>query len=270
MFFINADGNPTTMENLLVSPVVNAYQNCNGPIEIVCWSDDEIQVRVPTVGRSDDINIARSASTAASGPVTVKNIFGFFTSTNNWNIDDLKVKWSINNYLSSEAENPENTDFQYTLQNMNGQGGYSIKYSPNFQSNYPAREEFEAALDTWRCVTGLNVIIDNNYSGDNGLVTVGFGDFPSESTATGRTRTFWRLCESGGEISTAVVRKAEIIFNNSSGLFQLPFDLAACGYFCFDFQSTALHELGHSLTIGHTLQEEDVMYILEVMYGEFV
>lgn len=213
--------------------------------DIISWSDNSITVKVP--------------SSAGTGPI---NINGSTTSASNLNVQYSHI--DINNDFFGFASA---TRQRYYLRNLDGIGGYTFQFNTSFASNTAAVAAFNRALISWRCATGVgfrasgttsvttsandgvNAVYFNSSlpSGTLGVCTSNF-----EASATGgcnQNNTVWWLADM--DIQFRDIPLAG--FNWEFG----PVSPAGSE---FDFESVALHELGHAHGLGHVIAPGNVMH----------
>ncbi|MEI7735165.1 MAG: T9SS type A sorting domain-containing protein [Ferruginibacter sp.] len=214
---------------------------------IVSWSATQIQVRVP--------------SRAGTGTFTVTDNLGAASAASS----TLNIKYSILNLTFGAA--PE--ERMFNLMNNNGSGGYSFVYSTSTAgsgvdfSTSAQKAPFERAIATWKEVCGLNyinaatttsqsiaaatapniIMLDNTNTGVPVLPSgVLASCYYSGGSCTGNLNSqspgFDILIRNSG-VSTGAVN-----FNN--GPCKTSIAIAE-----FDMESVLLHELGHSLGLGH-------------------
>ncbi len=218
---------------------------------VISWSSTQIKVRVPTQ--------------AGTGPVrVVDNIGNFVNSSTN-----LQVIYSV---LTADFGAPYEIK-QFTLGNMNGSGGYSIKYSSstansgvNINSS-AAKATFLRAMNTWKESVGVNFI----EAGTTSLQTVNPDDgeniiqYDNGGTSLGPLADgVLATCFSGITICTndPVNNQARktgfdiVIRNTGYSAGSTPFTLGPCPPLSeasnvVDLETVLLHELGHALNLGH-------------------
>ncbi len=214
---------------------------------IVSWSATQIQVRVP--------------SRAGTGTFTVTDNLGVVSAASS----TLNVKYSVLNLTFGAAP----TERMFNLMNNNGSGGYTYVYSTSTAgsgidfSTSLQKAPFERAITTWKEVCGLNyinggtttsqsiapasspniIMLDNTNTGvpvlPNGvLASCYFSGGSCTGNLNSQSPGFDILIRSSG-VSTGAVN-----FNNGP----CKTSTAITEY---DMESVLLHELGHSLGLGH-------------------
>ncbi len=148
------------------------------------------------------------------------------------------------------------------LVNKNNAGGYTLKLSTSFNGNQNRVESFERALETWQCNTFFNAIIDgttsintNSLDGTNavywaslggGTLGICYSYFSAQGNSNCQQQnTVWYLNE------------MDIGFNSNINWEYGPAPAAGGKY---DFESVALHEIGHGHGLGHVINTNSVMH----------
>jgi PKD repeat protein len=210
---------------------------------IVSWSDVQIQVIVP--------------SGVGTGTVRVTNA----TAESIVSGSNITINYNQTNVAAGLEPN---------LINENGTGGYTYVYSTgtanngvSFDGHANAKVRFESALATWRCNTGFNVIVGANTAisttGNDGSNVVMFDNdaAPLPAGVLGTAYSFYSSC--GGPWRVTGI---DIVFKRDG--------FGATWYFganaatqpggTSDFETVALHELGHNHQLGHTISPGAVMH----------
>ncbi|MEZ4884116.1 MAG: matrixin family metalloprotease [Chitinophagales bacterium] len=237
VYYANADNGGQTM-------VASAYAS-----DVLFWTNTSIQEKVN--------------QNAGTGTVQVNGI----TSSN-----VLQVDWAHNCIENAYSGFSEVTRQRYFLVDMDTQGGYTFHYNTNFNNNTAAKAAFERALESWRCATHINWkpsttttnISSSNSADDISIITFNTG-LPSgilgrsysyfSGTATGvcnQENTLWWARKIDIEFDSPPTNGATWNFGPAPST---PFALT------YDFESVALHELGHLHGLGHTIgANNDVMH----------
>jgi hypothetical protein len=213
--------------------------------DIISWSDNSITVKVPT--------------NAGTGPIRVN---GTFTSLTNLNVQYAHIS---NPAIFTGFSLP--TRQRYYLRNLDGMGGYTFQFNTTFAANTAAVASFNRALLSWRCGTGVNfrasgtTAIDT--SGNDGVNVVYFdASIPSGTLAVCAIN---RMASGGGPctMSNTVwwLSDMDIQFRDIPVTgFTWEYGPAAPVSSEFDFESVALHELGHGHGMGHVIAPGEVMH----------
>jgi hypothetical protein len=234
-----AGGNPT-----FVRPLNSDY---------ISWSDTQIQLLVP----SQTVNGANQLTgTTGSGQIKVTNN-GQETGTSS---SSLIIEYSVFNSVPATLNSQT---FLFSMQNLNGTGGYTFNINSNLAANVDAVASFTRAMNNWKCTTGINWTIGANTSVnqhlDDGINVVTFDDNdPLGPSVAGRGDFFFDSC-TDGTTTRFFVTDINVRFSANAAGFAWNFGAGNAPAGQIDFESTALHELGHIHGIEHTL-EASVMF----------
>lgn len=216
--------------------------------DLVSWSDTQIRIKIP--------------SNAGTGNIFVLDSGSILVGTSG-----ITIQYSAYNVCSDFFGFPEPTRQFPALADLNSAGGYTLTYNndtPNGSSDFAgdtdATDAFERALDSWRCATGVNFSIDatstsldiadddvnvvsysNLAAGTLGLTTSRYTAFTDGSC------TYWFLEEVDMEFSTTT---------------NWHFDQTPPAFTEFDFETVALHELGHAHGLDHIINSAAVMHYI--------
>ena len=232
------------------SPGAAATPNYTQPLasSYVAWSDTQIQVRVPS--RS------ASGSAAGTGLVQVVDAAGNVATS----AGTLTVTYALTNIA---YPNTVSQTYRIRLIGTDGSGGYTLAYSPSFSAN--AQTPFATALQSWRCATGMNRTIAtaattvDAASSDNVNVVRFAGASELGTGVLGVTNSYYSGCGTsaidkwvltGTDYSFAPVPYPGYTWN---------FTTSAPTSTQYDFQSVALHELGHGEQLTHIISPNGVM-----------
>ena len=220
--------------------------------DVIYWTDTEIRVKVP--------------KQAGSGTMQVKTSTGTVIGT-----EDIDINWALNPLYHDYRSFDEFTRQRVNFVDINGAGGYTIEMntSSGFASNTDAINAFKKALSTWQCASDVNFVLSetgtSTVSQNDGFCILEFStDLPTGVLAITSSRykgagnstcsnfnTLWRLKEFDIEFAHPSALPTGISWNfteNEPSIFE------------FDFQSIALHELGHAHGLAHVINEESVMH----------
>ncbi|WP_298782496.1 Ig-like domain-containing protein [uncultured Polaribacter sp.] len=208
----------------------NEYKNIPNS-EIKSWSDTKIEVYVPYYAGTGKIAL----STTSSG----NKIYSSNTVT---------VPYA---QLNSSYKQTQHID-------SNSNGGYTFSLNTDFAANTAAKEAFERAMETWSCNTSMNWEIGNTVVTDtqttrNGVNTVMF-DSTMSASQLGVCYSRWGSCSSTGD---RVVTEIDIIFNPNVNWNYTTSNASGSQY---DFETVALHELGHGRQIKHMIDDTKTMH----------
>jgi hypothetical protein len=236
VFFTNADDGGATFTSSGIAS------------DIISWSDGSITVK--------------PARRGGTGPI---NVNGTQTSASNLTINysHLDINSSFNGFGS-------NTRQRYYLRNKNGLGGYTYLYNiaSGFAGNAPAVAAFERVLSTWRCGTYINFrsggTTTAGLSGSDGINVVLFdGTLPAGVLARATTN-FSGSSMAGCTLANTVwwANDIDIQFFTDPPTVGFPWEYgpALPSFSEYDFETVALHELGHHHGLGHIIAPGAVMH----------
>jgi hypothetical protein len=201
--------------------------------EIITWTDNQITVYVPT--------------RAGTGTIQV-NVPGEGTGTS---VQTLTVTFSNLNVTFSGQ-------WPTRMISDNGNGGYTYNYFTDFAANTSAREAFERAFVNWRCNTFVNWQIGSttatNTHASDGINVVRF-DIGSElpGGVLGQAGNYYSSCDGINWHQTEI----DLRFDDGTNWY---YGTGSPGGAQFDFESVALHELGHGHQLGHVIEPGAVMH----------
>jgi len=206
--------------------------------EYVSWSDTQIKLKVPT--------------DAGTGVFRVTNNSGSSALSNT----SLTVEYNLTNVSYN------NRRYRTNMVDADGSGGYVLKYHTELYNNTQARNAFRRALDTWRC-NGTGVYFDDNgttnidQAAGDGVNVVRF-DNGNELPAgvLGQSYSYFIGCNGG---TTWVLDETDLVFNDGTNWNYDAADNSTANN-QYDFETVALHELGHSHQLGHVINTNDVMH----------
>ncbi|HEX2900822.1 MAG TPA: matrixin family metalloprotease, partial [Bacteroidia bacterium] len=157
---------------------------------------------------------------------------------------------------------------RYYLVNKNGAGGYTFVYNTAFNSNAAAAASFERALNTWRCATFVNF----NRSGTTAIATAAMDganvvtfDGTLPVGVLGRATSRFNGSATGGcNLANTIWWTDEIDVqffpDPPTAGFPWEYGPAAPSFTEYDFESVAVHELGHAHGLGHVIFAAGVMH----------
>lgn len=213
--------------------------------DIVSWSDNSITVKVP--------------ADAGTGPIRVN---GTFTSLTNLNVQYAHI--AIDNDFFGFASA---TRQRYYLRNLDGMGGYTFQFNNTFAANTAAVASFNRALLSWRCGTGVNFRASGttalSTSANDGTNVVYFNASIPSGTLGVCTSNFQASAGGPCTMSNTVwwLSDMDIQFRDIPVAgFTWEYGPAAPVASEFDFESVALHELGHGHGMGHVIAPGEVMH----------
>ena len=198
-------------------------------VEYVSWADNQIVVIVTSGAGTGAINVYNGTSTAVSS-------------------SNLTVSYNVIN---------ANT-YQVKHINNNTQGGYTWQLELSFDGQSNAKNSFLKSLAAWTCFTGINwkvgVPTPANQTGRDGINIVRF-DTGAELPAgvLGVAYTYYTSCGS----NKWEITETDLVFDKERNW---NFEDALPGPSQSDFQSVVQHELGHAHSLGHVIDNADLMH----------
>jgi len=207
------------------------------------------------VSWSDTSVVNKPASRAGTGPIRVNAQ----QSAGNLSVDYAHT--DINSNFSGFAGT---TRQRYYLRNLNGTGGMSLRYNTGsgFAGNAAAVASFERALSTWRCQAGIHFApggtTSNGLNGMDGVNSVLF-DTLGAGTLGVATSNFSGNANGGCNLQNTVWTLADLDIQFQTGV-AWQFGPGNPSASESDFESVALHEVGHGLGLGHRVASGETMH----------
>ncbi|OEK09319.1 hypothetical protein A8C32_11385 [Flavivirga aquatica] len=219
--------------------------------QVLTWSNTRITVEIP--------------SSAGTGNILVENA----DTTTGQSTSDLTITYSESNAEFDPDGNGPLGLYAYPIRhiNSNGSGGYTFQMQTGFFNNSEfqgAKAAFEKVLDQWRCETKVNWIVAGSATGidiaaadDVSVVKFDNNNVPSDNLPAGVLgQTFSRVsgCGISGMPATwnAHVTEIDIVFDSAIDWF---FGTGLPDFVQYDFESVALHELGHAHQLSHVIDD---------------
>jgi hypothetical protein len=218
-------------------------------------------IATDNVSWADGSIVNKPARAAGTGPI---NVNGAMTSATS-----LTITYSHLNINSSFSGFGSTTRQRYFLVNKNGLGGYTFTYNTAFAANTPAKNSFERGLLTWRCNTFVNFWRD--YTTTSGLTTAAQDgvnlvvfDASLPVGVLGRATSYFfgsstGLCNLSNTVWWADELDMQFAPDPPVAGFTWQYGPALPTSSQYDFESVALHELGHHHGLGHVIDGADVM-----------
>ncbi len=237
-FGINPDGTSLVeFRNPDIGTLIIGYQGVPGN-HIISWSDTTIQLFVP--GRDPSLNRAG----AGSGQIRVTNDVGQVSN-------GPSVTVLYNRFVKGVED-------QLLYQNDNSLGGYSLNFNTSLVNNSAAFEDFNRAVEKWQCGIQSNIVIGPETEiackANDGINLVAFDTNCALPSGVLAQTTHWFLtCEDG----TPIFLEMDIIIDNEVAWHYSDDPTPNDRY---DFETLALHELGHFHGIGHNLENNSLMF----------
>ena len=227
--------------------------------QILTWTNTRITVEIP--------------SEAGTGKVKVTNNDGSLLVSN----DTLFIRYAQANIISDYLNSGVNVAYKTQLINDNGSGGYTWHMSSGFTQQTGAKEALQRALKTWSCETQLNWILNESNiitsasaqhkANLDGINVLTFDDSTSTDpdsnlpdTVLGLRTSHYSGCtvtKNGVSSLEWYVTEFDIIFDDETNW---NFNSQNPSSTEFDFESVALHELGHCRQMDHIIDTNNIMH----------
>ncbi|WP_422106433.1 T9SS type A sorting domain-containing protein [Winogradskyella sp.] len=246
---INGSGFGTTAQNIGFANSDDGGATFTTAIatQILSWSDTQIVVQIPSKAGTGQVAIINSAG---------NSILGTSPQT-------LTIEYAQINIVSDAIS--AGTNIAYNTQHVNddSNGGYTWQMFTDFDANTSANASFIRALDTWRCTTDVywtvGAVTATDIVADDGVNIVRFdngGELPNG--VLGRcTSRFSGCLTNGGTVLDWYVDELDIAFDDGTNWEYGP---TAPAFTEFDFESVAVHELGHGHQLDHVIDSNVVMH----------
>ena len=220
--------------------------------DIVKWTDTEIEIKVPLAAGSGMVQVYDSSNTLVGE-------------------HNMEILWSIKPIYSTYKDFSVPTRQFINFINDDGLGGYTLHYNipSGLSTNDPAKLAFERALSSWHCATGVHFTTspDGTEAGpvkDDtssimfqieiplGVVAITSSRYKaSGSTSCNLYNTTWYLKEFDMQFAHADKMLPGLSWS---------FDTHQATSSQFDFETIALHEIGHAHGLGHINDPSSTMY----------
>jgi hypothetical protein len=224
---------------------------------IISWSDTLITVRVPT-----------GAGTGSVGVHTASQLTGLSPLPLTIDFSRIEVIFEGDPYIPD-------------LVDRNGSGGYSLTLSTTTSGNgvnfvtSQAVTPFESALETWQAATGFNLDLNGGVTASNTVDPAAFPDIlmfdnddpddrdenqPLPSGILGRTFAGYSGCRSFDNIIWWMVGVDMVFRRDGTNGITWNYGPGGPTFQTYDFESVAVHEIGHAHQLGHLIAPEKVMH----------
>ena len=221
--------------SITVQPLASQY---------VSWSDTQIQVEVPSLAATGPFRVTASdASTAISATLTVGYAF--------INVSNAGI------------------DFDTHFIDADGAGGYTFTYNVGLAATM-ATTPFETAFTNWCATTGVNWRINSSTSAidaidsGDGVNIIRFApDGEFSGAVIGQAFISYSGCFAGADVVWSAVA-LDMRFRASTNWH---FGAGAPGPTEVDFETVALHELGHHHGMGHIRESLSTVMHPQVITG---
>ncbi|MEW4923223.1 T9SS type A sorting domain-containing protein [Algibacter sp. 2305UL17-15] len=227
--------------------------------QVLTWTNTRITVEIP--------------SEAGTGRIKVTHNDGSFLTSSS----TLFIKHAQVNIVSDQLNPGVNVAYKTQLVDDNGSGGYTWHMSSVFSEQSGAKEALKRALTTWSCKTQINWILNesniitspgaqhkansddiNVLSFDNSTSTNPDDDLPD--TVLSLRTLYYSACtvikNSAPSLDWYVI-EFDIMFDDETNW---NFNSQKPSSTEFDFESAALHELGHCRQMDHIIDTDNIMH----------
>ncbi|MBA3681037.1 MAG: T9SS type A sorting domain-containing protein [Bacteroidetes bacterium] len=222
--------------------------------QYVSWSNTQIQVQVPTRSSST----LTGNGTAGTGQVQVT------VGASTLSAQTLTVSYGELNALVTNTLTAQQV-FNTRHIDLNTMNGITWQMFTSFNANSAAKTAFLSAFQTWRCNTNINWLlgtaVTTNTIAFDGVNVVRF-DIGTELPVgvLGRCTTYFGVCSFGPNIFV-YVSELDICFDDpATSAITWNFGPALATGGQYDFESVAVHELGHGHQLSHVINNSDVMH----------
>ncbi|KAA5820853.1 T9SS type A sorting domain-containing protein [Algibacter amylolyticus] len=221
--------------------------------QVLTWTDILITVEVP--------------SQAGTGQVRITHNDGSSFET----VNVLTINYAQNNIVSNNIAYPSQ------LVDDNGSGGYTWQLSAHLAQTNGVADAFKLALETWSCETKMNWELDEvNVVANLNAIHKAVNDnknviaFDNSSSSNpdevlpdlvlGQRTSYYVSCSepiNGVPSLVWYVKEFDIVFDGDTNW---NFSVDPPSTVQYDFQSVALHELGHCRQLDHVIDTNDLMH----------
>ncbi|MGI4760704.1 MAG: hypothetical protein ACRYF0_08365 [Janthinobacterium lividum] len=218
--------------------------------DYLSWSDTQIQVRVPAA--------SQTGSPAGTGPFQVADNSGALTTS----ASPLTVTYALSNV------NSDGLTYRIHLISPDGSGGYTLQYGSSFPAE--AKAPFERALRAWRAQAAVNRTISPTAAPSDVTklddVNVLRFDPTLPAGVLGVTYSYYSGCAvNSGPLNWQAVETdyayapVPVAAAGNTPAYTWNFATGAPTGQQYDFESVALHELGHGTQLTHIISTTGVM-----------
>ncbi len=214
--------------------------------EYESWTDTQIKVKIPSGAGTGDIRVTDDAGNSD------------VSST------DLTISYNLSNI------NYNGDKYRPNLVDADGSGGILFEFYTDFYNNSNARDAYERALGTWRCsnyggtgvyfADGGSSTVDVIANDNTNIVRFDNGNELS-SNVLGRMSSYYSGC---GSPIKWFVKELDVVFNDVPGSSSYTWNFNEADNTTasnqYDFESVAVHEIGHGHQLGHVIDATKIMH----------
>ena len=245
VYFFDADSGGSNWNEVLES-------------QIISWSDTEILVEVPSRAGTGNVRIRTNENLFFESDQIINipyNITGYPYEGIEY---PIYHPGSVVDDFGAELDSPGSA----TPQDNVTSGQFHFTLNTDFSDNIEARESFDYNLREWVCNGGINFDI----SSETTEINEAANDFVNvvtfvNSQSLGTTYYWFNGCvtnDSDGNISSATIFFEELDISFNASINWGYGDNVANNQ--YDFDMTALHEIGHALGMGHVIDSGGLMH----------
>lgn len=219
--------------------------------QVTEWTNTQIKVEIPSGAGTGKIRVTHDDTNTIESAT------------------EITITYAETNVVYDDDDSGPNEPKAYPVQHIgaNGSGGYTWEMETNFFNDTEfagAKAAFERAFDNWVCDSGVNWTISGSATTTDVVGNAGDGvnvirfDIGNELAVDvlGTCYSWYSGCGSGASINWFVA-ELDIVFDDGANWNFGPGDTSNFGD--YDFESVALHELGHGHQLGHVIDTDDVM-----------
>ncbi|NVO85460.1 matrixin family metalloprotease [Hymenobacter terrestris] len=216
--------------------------------DYVSWTDTRIQVRVPA--------LSATGNPAGTGPVRV-------TPAGTGQLATLSLQTVLIEFAATNVRDTNTGQRAVPAhRDQNGAGGLTFRFEPGFVANAAAAAAWQRALTGWRCQTGINWELGPPRTttgvANDDINSVGF-DTGAQLPAgvLGRTTSYYEGCYRPDGTVAFFVKEIDTQYDDAAAWQFGPANPASTQ---LDFESVAVHELGHAQQLSHLIMPSAVMH----------
>ncbi len=202
------------------------------------WSNTQVIVRVPPG--------------AGTGKVVVQTS----GAINHFSPSDLNILYNI----SSFPDSPLSDFVRYV--STSALGNVTFQFNSSFSSNTAAKESFLRAMQTWKCTTDIHWIegadTGINVTTSDGVSVIRWSTGDVFFPVLGQYNGYFSACTADPSLWNAAEFDITFITNGSGVTWEYGPGNPSGGE--TDFETVALHEIGHALILGHVSDPAAIMY----------